>query len=72
MQLGPRGAQDRPLESRNSNYGKPAFQSHEPKTTLSKQDEIPVIEENYTPPANDDPKIQKQFPLKTTPPTKST
>ena len=45
LQLGPRGS-GAPSSS-NSNYGKPALANNESET---KQDEIPVIEENYAPP----------------------
>jgi single-strand DNA-binding protein len=52
MQMGPRGAG----ASDNSNYGggnkRPAFGKSEPEQTV-RQDEIPVIEEDYTPPAYD-------------------
>ena len=50
MQLGPKGGA---AAGGNLNYAKPAFGGHEPEM-LAKQDEIPVIEENYTPPADDE------------------
>jgi single-strand DNA-binding protein len=56
MQLGPRGAGAGP--SGNSNYSRQSSPSPEPEP--SKQDDIPIIEENYTPPANDDPEDTKQ------------
>jgi single-strand DNA-binding protein len=46
MQLGPKGAG---ASGGNSNYGK-QYQSPEPEPT--RQDEIPIIQEDYTPPAN--------------------
>jgi single-strand DNA-binding protein len=49
MQLGPKGAGTGGAGS--TGYGKPAFANPEPENT--KQEEIPVIEENYTPPSND-------------------
>ena len=49
MQLGPRGAGA--ATGGNPNYGKSASQMPEPE--MPKQEEIPIIEENYTPPAND-------------------
>lgn len=49
MQLGPRGAATgNPGLANSTGYGRPSFNS-EPSET--KQDEIPVIEENYTPPS---------------------
>lgn len=47
MQLGPKGAGSGGASS--SGYGKPSFPNPEPENT--KQDEIPIIEENYTPPS---------------------
>lgn len=49
MQLGPKGSGGG--NPGNSNYAKPSFQNPEPEP--AKQDEIPIIEENYTPPATD-------------------
>jgi single-strand DNA-binding protein len=53
MQLGPKGAGTGGVSSGsgNSNYAKPAFGSQEQES--AKQEEIPVIEENYTPPADE-------------------
>jgi len=56
MQLGPRGSGNSG-NTGNANYGKSSFQSQEPEPT--KQDEIPVIEENYTPPSNAGAEDQK-------------
>jgi len=53
MQLGPRNS-GQPVggaPSGNSNYSRPFSPSREPE--LSKQEEIPIIEENYTPPSDD-------------------
>jgi single-strand DNA-binding protein len=54
LQLGPKGSggtgSGGGYSGSNSNYGKA---SHMPEPEMPKQDEIPVIEENYTPPAND-------------------
>lgn len=53
LQLGPKGNGAPSGSSNSSNYGKP-FSKPEPEQDLSSQaSEIPVIEENYTPPAND-------------------
>ncbi len=49
LQLGPKSSGGGGSDS--SNYGKPAFSS--PESEPSKQEEIPVIEENYTPPATE-------------------
>ena len=53
LQLGPRGA-GAPAQggASNSNYSKPFAGRPEPEQD-QKQEEIPVIEENYTPPANE-------------------
>lgn len=64
MQLGPKGAGG--TGGGGSNYGRPAaFQRPEPESP--KHEEIPIIEENYTPPsveagppANDVPEDTKQ------------
>ena len=56
LQLGPRGAG---APGGNSNYEKPAFVRPEPEDHQVKQDEIPVIEETYTPTANDGSEDQK-------------
>ena len=56
LQLGPRNAGG---TSSGSNYPKPSAQTPEPDTE-EKQEDIPIIEENYTPPASnnaDEPKI---------------
>jgi single-strand DNA-binding protein len=52
MQLGPKGSGG----STGSNYGKSSFQSPEPEEPkgYQKQEEIPIIEENYTPSTNND------------------
>jgi len=47
LQLGPKSAGG----TGNSNYRSPASANHEPE--MPKQDEIPIIEENYTPPSDD-------------------
>ncbi len=49
LQLGPRGSGGTPTS--DSNYSRPSNARSE--SEISKQDEIPVIEENYTPPSND-------------------
>jgi single-strand DNA-binding protein len=54
LQLGPRGAGS---PSGASNYGKASNARPEPEGP--KQDEIPIIEENYTPPSTDDSGDQK-------------
>lgn len=51
MQLGPKGNSG-VSGNNSSNYGKSGFSRQEPEQP-AKQDEIPIIEENYTPPAND-------------------
>ena len=55
LQLGPKGAGSAPAG--NSNYSKSAHQAPEPASAESygaaKQEDIPIIEENYTPPAAD-------------------
>ena len=56
MQLGPKGS-GTTSGAGNSNYSKPSFQSHEPEQL--KTEEIPVIEENYSPSTNDAPEDQK-------------
>ena len=55
MQMGPKGGGD----SSNSNYGKSSSMASEAQGTTPRQEEIPIIEENYTPPANDTPEEQK-------------
>ena len=55
LQLGPRSngaGSETPSGSNNSNYRKSYSPSPEPDQSLH-QEEIPVIEENYTPPSND-------------------
>jgi single-strand DNA-binding protein len=47
MQMGPKGGGD----SGNSNYGKSSSMASEAQGTTPRQEEIPIIEENYTPPA---------------------
>lgn len=56
MQLGPKGAGTGNAGG-NSNYNRPSFNSPEPEPT--KQDDIPIIQEDYTPPADDNPAEQK-------------
>ena len=48
LQLGPKGTGGSSGNSGNSNYSKP-FSSHE--TEQPRSEEIPIIEENYAPPA---------------------
>ena len=55
LQLGPKGAGG---PSGSSNYTKSSSKAPEPEQP-SKQEEIPVIEENYTPPSNDNSEDQK-------------
>lgn len=50
MQLGPKGSG----ASTGSGYSRPSFSDKQPET--SKQDEIPVIEENYAPPTQEENK----------------
>lgn len=52
LQLGPRGSGG----TGQLNYGKSAVS---PEPEASKQEDIPIIEENYTPPTNYDSKDQK-------------
>ena len=54
LQLGPKGAGT----SGNSSYGRQP--SQEPLVQESKQDEIPIIEENYTPPSSEENSGQNQ------------
>ncbi len=61
LQLGPRGSGATPgtqSESGGSNYGKSYSPSSESGQS-SKQEDIPIIEENYTPQSNDDSEDQK-------------
>jgi single-strand DNA-binding protein len=61
LQLGPRGSGS---PSGGSNYKSSAYaEASADKAEQSKQDEIPIIEENYTPPANDNPEDQKTVSL---------
>lgn len=53
MQMGPKGSGG----NSNLNYRSQTSASHEPDT--QKQEDIPVIEENYTPPVNDNSEDQK-------------
>ena len=55
LQLGPRGS-GAPTAGSSSNYGK---SSAAPESEGPKQEEIPVIEENYTPPSDDNTGDQK-------------
>lgn len=57
LQLGPRGS-GAPGSSGGSNFGRQAAMQQEPEQQ-SRQQDIPIIEENYTPPANDNPAEQK-------------
>lgn len=57
LQLGPKGSGGSG-GSNGSNYSRQS--AHTPEPEPSKQDEIPVIEENYTPPANDNPSEAEQ------------
>jgi single-strand DNA-binding protein len=59
MQLGPRnsGTGGAPSGSGNSNYSRSASQSQE--QGAPKQDDIPIIEENYSPSPNDNAADQK-------------
>ena len=52
MQLGPKGASE--ISGGNSNYGKPAFSRPEPEMPENSRAnmDIPVIQEDYTPPAD--------------------
>lgn len=62
MQLGPKGAG----AAGGSNYGKQAFhdQNPEPENNLPAGGDIPIIEENYTPSANDMPENpEEQKPI---------
>lgn len=61
LQLGPKGSGGSG-GSGNSNYGKPAFSSAEPETPNPPAggEEIPVIEENYTPPTTENTEEPKQ------------
>ena len=52
MQLGPKGAGGSNLNRGNSSYGRSSEQD-----LPMKSEEIPVIEENYTPPSDDDSKV---------------
>ena len=52
MQLGPKGSGGSNSNGGNSNYGRSSEQD-----LPMKSEEIPVIEENYTPPADDDSKV---------------
>jgi len=57
MQMGPKGGGD----SGNSNY--PKSSASAPDHEAPKQEDIPVIEENYTPPANNNSGNQKTVSL---------
>ena len=58
MQLGPRGTGAPSAGPANSSgYGRPSFSNQDQDQQELKPDEIPVIEENYTPPSNDDSKV---------------
>lgn len=51
LQLGPKGAG---TSSSGSNYGKSSYGQRPEPEQQSKHEEIPIIEENYTPQANDE------------------
>ena len=55
LQLGPRGGASEGASAGPSNYKKSSYGQPEPEADQrdSRQEEIPVIEENYTPPADD-------------------
>ena len=58
MQLGPKG--NGAPAGENSNYSKPSYQGRpEPEQDQQIQQDIPVIEENYTPPADDNSEDSK-------------
>ena len=61
MQLGPKNSGSAAGSSGNSNYGKSSLASHEPEIDpkSTPQEEIPVIEENYTPPSDDNAEESK-------------
>jgi len=60
LQLGPRGTGASPSASvPTSNYGKRPSMSHEPDMPERQQEDIPVIEENYIPSAEDEVENQK-------------
>jgi len=58
LQLGPKGSGAGAPPGSSSSYGRPAFANNEPGP--AKQDEIPVIEENYTPPAQNSEEENKE------------
>jgi len=60
MQLGPRSAG---ASSGGSSYSKPSSMASEPQGTTPRQEEIPIIEENYTPPADSTPEEEKTVSL---------
>lgn len=55
LQMGPKGSETQGQSASANNYSKPkSFQRQEPQPDQQvRQDDIPVIEENYTPPAQD-------------------
>jgi len=57
LQLGPKGSGGSP--SGASNYKRSSAMSPEPDQQQSRQEDIPVIEENYTPPVADNPDDNK-------------
>lgn len=59
LQLGPKGNGTSSDASGSSGYRKPSAMSQEPEQQTSRQEDIPVIEENYTPPANNNPEDVK-------------
>ena len=64
LQLGPRGAGGTPSGAGNSNYSRSSTPNPEPENIKQdRQEEIPIIEENYTPPSNDTQEDQKTVSL---------
>lgn len=57
MQMGPKGGGG----AGGSSYQRPAF-GQKPEPEAPKQDEIPVIEENYTPPSEEDKRAAEAQP----------
>jgi len=65
MQLGPKNAGAPSGSADNSNYRKSSFQSPEPEglKDYSKAEEIPIIEENYTPPSTENENSDEPKPI---------
>lgn len=60
MQMGPKGSGGGGSSGSNSGYSRSSHPAMDHEPEQQKQEEIPVIEENYTPPANDSaPEDQK-------------